>query len=86
MTFKTLIPATDWFYVHKQIPPTKAPVVYHVAAFALQDDDEVVGLIPVATGNKGLPRLVKPPADVDGVYLHRDQLTEEEANLARSTR
>ena len=88
MTYSNLIPATDWFYVHKQLT-TQAdapPGVYHVAAFALTEDGEVVGLIPVAEGRKNPPRLVPPPAGVDGFYLHRDQLNEQEAELARTTR
>lgn len=83
MTYKNLIPATDWFYVHKQ---SIVPVVYHVAAFALDEQDKVVGLIPVAQGNNNAPRLVPPPSGVDGFYLHRDQLNEQEAELARTTR
>lgn len=86
--YTSIIPATDWFYVHKQLT-TQAdapPVVYHVAAFALTNGGEVVGLIPVAEGRKNPPRLVRPPAGVDGFYLHRDQLNEQEAELARTTR
>lgn len=88
MTYSNLIPATDWFYVHKQLT-TQAdapPVVHHVAAFALDEQGEPVGLIAVAQGNKAPPRLVSPPPGVDGMYLHRDQLNEQEAELARTTR
>jgi hypothetical protein len=48
------------------------------------DTGDVVGLIPVFYG--GVPKLVAPSDSLGGVYLHRDQLTEEEAELARSTR
>lgn len=60
-------------------------MVYHVPVFAVDGDTgDVVGLIPVFYG--GVPKLVAPSDSLGGVYLHRDQLTEEEAELARSTR
>ncbi|MCW5239095.1 hypothetical protein [Verminephrobacter eiseniae] len=73
MTYSSLIPATDWFYVHQPLT-TQA------------DAPPVVGLIPVAEGRKNPPRLVPPPVGVNGFYLHRDQFNEQEAELARITR
>ena len=85
MNYTSITPATDWFYVHPKAPPETGAVVYHVPVFAVDGDTgDVVGLIPVFYG--GVPKLVAPSDSLGGVYLHRDQLTEEEAELARSTR
>jgi len=80
----SIIPATDWFYVHQAISTLadSPPVVYHVAAFGLDEDGQVVGLIPVTPGQKQPPRLVTPPPGVDGRYAHRDELTAQERELA----
>ena len=59
-------------------------IILSPAKKMIVDTGDVVGLIPVFYG--GVPKLVAPSDSLGGVYLHRDQLTEEEAELARSTR
>jgi hypothetical protein len=75
MAYKQLIPAGDWYYKF-------GDVVWNVAAFAVNDDDEVIGL--VGAGNKGT--LIGVPRSPGGAYLHRNQLTAEEIELADKKR
>jgi len=81
--YKTIIPATDWFFVHPG--HNDEPVVWPLAAWGLRDSGETVGLIGAfgrEQGNKGeTPSLsIVPP--VAGRYLHRSQLTQQERELA----
>jgi len=78
----TVIPATDWFFVHKQLE--SSPIVHHVAAWRSFDGANLAGLVPVAQGNGVQPLLVPALSDVNGIYLHRDQLTEQESWLPRT--
>ena len=82
--FKSLIAATDWFYVHEalSIKHDAPPVVYHVAALGVDDDGQVHGLIPATCGPGEPPKLVTPPPGVQGRYAHRDELTDQERALA----
>jgi len=91
--FKALTPASDWFFVHKQVHD-HPPVIHRIAAFAIQEfpglfgtrRSIVVGMIRGSQGN-GMPsHLVPIPGNADGAYLHLDQLTEQEAAIARKTR
>lgn len=93
MSYKSLIPASDWFYVHGSGFPDGVETVWHVAAFALADDGSVTGLIAVAgplSGDAALTkahpaRLVTPPNVPDGRYLHRDQLTPAQLEATKKT-
>lgn len=67
-----ITPATDWFFVFNR--GTASVTVFHVAAWALTDAGNVIGLIGSVKGE----RLVEPPGVRDGIYLHRDQLTDAE--------
>ncbi|QEL55467.1 methionyl-tRNA formyltransferase [Chromobacterium paludis] len=78
--YQTVTPAQDWFFVFKS---EGRPIVHHIAAWEQSDDGKLVGLIG---GTKRNPyetsHLVTIPP-VDGVYLHREQLSEEELEAAK---
>lgn len=86
MGIKTIIPATDWFYVHTR-SSDRGQTVHHLAAFALGDDGTVTGLVPVGAksngGNITPPRLMPVPSLEDGRYLHRDQMSGELLEAAK---
>ncbi|WP_081712854.1 MULTISPECIES: hypothetical protein [Burkholderia] len=83
--YKEITPSTDWFFVHDGHNENAPPVVWHVAAWGLTEEGEVVGLIGAfgrEDGSKGkTPRLIQVPA-VPGSYLHLRQLTAAELELA----
>lgn len=79
MAFKTIIPATDWFYVHPSSRIGEGEIVHHLAAFALTENDTVVGLVPVGgqlnLGSRQPPQLVAVSPNIsEACYLHRVQL------------
>jgi hypothetical protein len=80
--YKTIIPATDWFFVHTG---HKEPVVWPLAAWALKENGETVGLIGAfgkeQAENNETPSL-SAVASAPGRYLHRSQLTQQERELA----
>lgn len=66
---KQISPCVDWFYVGPD------DLIFEVAAWALHDSGEVVGLIAAgATNDKNIARLVTPPP-VGGTYVHSSALT-----------
>lgn len=76
--YKSIIPATDWYFVDK--PKSGEQVVWRIAAWALTNSGEVIGLLggTGATADAdGIPRLVAVPP-VNGLYLHKEQLSPEE--------
>lgn len=85
MGFKTIIPANDWFFIHK-VPMAANENVQTLAAFALTDEGTVIGLIPVGAKEKGgnviAPQLTSVPALSDGRYVHLNDLTETQRELA----
>lgn len=86
MTYTQVCTAQDWFFVHKTGREADPPIVWHIAAWALTDAGEVVGLVGAfgeEQGREGVsPKLtIVPP--VPGAYLHRDQLSEIELQKAR---
>lgn len=82
MTYTQITPTNDWFFRHGGVRPNDPPTLYQVAAWALKAPDEkghteVVGLIaPIFPGDAGR-RLHEPPP-VEGYYIHREQLNEQE--------
>ncbi|MGP8473899.1 hypothetical protein [Burkholderia sp. PR2] len=80
--YKTIIPATDWFFVHEG---HQEPVVWPLAAWGLKETGETVGLIGAFGREQGrnneTPSL-SAVAAVPGRYLHRTQLTQQELELA----
>jgi hypothetical protein len=74
--------------LHKDVTAEQnKKVIYHLACWGLMNDGEVVGLISVshsAMGMPKVPRLVTVPPITDGIYKHKDELTEEEKNTLRN--
>lgn len=85
MGFKTIIPANDWFFVHKLATGSNENV-RTLAAFALTDEGTVVGLLPVGAKEKGgnvvSAQLSPVPPVSDGRYVHLNDLTDKQRELA----
>ncbi|HDV8014480.1 TPA: methionyl-tRNA formyltransferase [Escherichia coli] len=81
-SYKQIIPATDWYFRHENVSGVAGKsTVYQLAAWALKENGEVVGLVTVRDDN-GRPKLVTPPP-VLGDYLHKEQLTDDEKEWAK---
>ncbi|EBW9252706.1 TPA: methionyl-tRNA formyltransferase [Salmonella enterica subsp. enterica serovar Enteritidis] len=81
-SYKQIIPATDWYFRHDNVSGVAGKsTVYQLAAWALKENGEVVGLVTVRDDN-GRPKLVTPPP-VLGDYLHKEQLTDDEKEWAK---
>jgi hypothetical protein len=77
MKYISMIPATDWFFVHKNSGVGPQYFVNHLAAWALTDEGESVGLLPAsdpALKGQTSAKLVEPPP-IEGEYIHKDRLT-----------
>lgn len=77
MEYKTIIPATGWFFVHANSGTPKKFTVHRLAAWALTGAGEVIGLLPVTAPvetNKTNAKLVSPPP-IPGAYVHESDLT-----------
>lgn len=86
MGYKTIIPATDWYFVIDAVSPQTEQIVWPLAVWALTDDDQVIGLVGVRRGgpedNAGrTPALVAVPP-LRGTYKPSADLTPEERRLA----
>ncbi|MDB5960810.1 MAG: hypothetical protein JWP59_2104 [Massilia sp.] len=73
--YKSIAPCTNWFYTNKG--PNDEDIVFAVAAWALTDADEVIGLIGEtgAVTKDHVARLTAPPP-VKGAYITGERLTE----------
>lgn len=80
-SIESLTPCQDWFYVADD--GTGKVIVFRVAAWALQIDGQVVGLISASSAKTpdNVARLVAPPP-IGGMYLHRDSLSESQVKQA----
>ncbi len=81
--YKQIMPSTDWYFRHDNVEGslTKS-TVYQLAAWALTNDGEIVGLVTVREPKTGRPMLVTPPPVV-GDYLHKEQLNDDELLAAK---
>ncbi|MGP8437762.1 hypothetical protein ACT2FY_38725 [Paraburkholderia fungorum] len=80
--YKTIIPATDWFFVHEG---HKEHVVWPLAAWGLKENGETVGLIGAfgrEQANSNQTPSLSPVVTAPGRYLHLTQLTRQERELA----
>lgn len=85
-----IMPADNWFFVHQNVPGDSSPhgvTVYRLAAFALQDDGDTIGLVspgPVLPRRpKGLGSTLQSAAlasvpPVRGSYKYYHELTKDE--------
>jgi hypothetical protein len=77
MNYISIIPATDWFFVQKNDGGGAEFIIHHLAAWALTEDGESVGLLPVSDPKiqgKTTAKLIEPPP-INGEYIHKEQLT-----------
>lgn len=82
--YKQIIPATDWYFRHDNVPGEHGEsTVYQLAAWALKENGDIVGLVTVRDIDTGHPKLVTPPP-VPGDYLHKEQLTDDEKRGRKS--
>ncbi len=82
MNFKQISTATNWYFRHENSKhDVRACTVYQIAAWALTEKGEVVGLVTIRDPETQRAKLVPPPP-LAGDYLHRDQLTNEELEYA----
>jgi hypothetical protein len=83
MMIKSLTPCDGWFYVSKGVQ--NEDIVFHVAAWALLDTDEVVGMIAASNARTKdkMARLVMPPP-IEGTYLVLEQLSISQQKAART--
>ncbi|MGO2241119.1 MAG: hypothetical protein ACTH5D_05110 [Halomonas sp.] len=83
MSYAQISPATNWYFRHENSPHDERPcTVYQVAAWALTEEGEVVGLVTVRDPETKRAKLVTPPP-LPGDYLHQDQLSAEESEYAK---
>jgi len=81
--YKQIIPATDWYFRHDNVPGDKVKAtLYQLAAWALKEDGDIVGLVTIRDMGTGHPKLITPPP-VPGDYLHKDQLSDDEKEWAK---
>lgn len=84
-TIKSIIPANDWYFVHRNAMGDDH--VQPLAAFGLQEDGSVVGLVPVGTRetNGGItpPRIVPVPSISSGRFIHRNDLNDKQRAIAK---
>lgn len=78
MKYVTIIPATDWFFVHENSQATTFAKfsAHRLAAFALAEDGTVVGLLPAVglpNANTTNSKIIEPPM-IKGEYLHISQV------------
>ncbi|MBK3434842.1 hypothetical protein JJD84_29040 [Pseudomonas fluorescens] len=85
-TITQVTPCSGWYYLAAH--PTGEPLIYHVAAWGLLDNGEVVGLVPVGPAPNGnapkYPRLVPVP-ETSGIYVPEVKLSPEQRVLAGIT-
>lgn len=81
-TYIQIIPSIDWYFRHKDDEGT---IVYPLAAWALTNDGEMVGLVAVRDPNTGYPILKRP--QIVGDFLNKEQIADEKnENSARLDR
>lgn len=86
MGYKTIIPATDWFFVVDAVPPQTEQIVWPLAAWALTNDDQVIGLVGVRRGGPddrdGQTAALVAVPPLRGIYKPSIGLTPDERRLA----
>ena len=90
MSYKQIIPATDWFYVDSST--NNDVIIYHIAAWGLTEENSVIGLISVQGSQKWGPtanfsaRLMTVPPSKTGMYKHKNELHDREIKKLESER
>lgn len=80
MTIKSIAPYSGWYYAAKD---GNTSVVFKVAAWALLDTDEVIGMISAsgAATSDNVARLVIPPS-IKGHYVPEELLDQQQRSAA----
>jgi hypothetical protein len=79
MKIVNLTSCNDWFFVHEGSQGQL--IMYRIAAWGVNDSGEVYGLISQPEPREHPLRLVPAPA-LPGAYKHKEELTEEQLELA----
>lgn len=72
-----VIPANDWFF---RFEHSGMPHVVRIAAWGLDHEGHVFGMVSASTADFDSPHLVKVSSRY-GVYLHREDMTSDELML-----
>ncbi|WP_154723941.1 hypothetical protein [Vibrio cyclitrophicus] len=77
--YNQITSADGWYFVHENVvdKDDKPYVVYRVAVWALDEENDVIGLIHASglpLDNTQTPKLISPPP-VQGSYLHESELS-----------
>lgn len=86
--YNQITPADGWYFVHENVvdKDDKPYVVYRVAVWALDEENDVIGLIH-ASGlpleNTQTPKLIPPPP-VQGSYLHESELSSVQSSCLKN--
>ena len=90
VSYKQIIPATDWFYVDSAT--NNDVIIYHIAAWGLTEENSVIGLISVQDAQNWNPisnpcaRLLTVPPSRTGMYKHKNELLDREIKKLESER
>lgn len=91
MSYKQIIPATDWFYVDNAANNNDV-IIYHIAAWGLTEGDSVIGLVSVQGAQhwdsmaNPTARLITVPPSKTGVYKHKNELLDREIKKLENER
>jgi hypothetical protein len=85
MIIKNIVPCDGWYFTAPAPSEHESPIVFKVAAWALYENGDVVGLVNAsgATTRENVGRLVAPPP-IKGSYRSEDQLNTEQRTAAGS--
>lgn len=72
---KTIIPATDWFFLDESGDKL---FLWPLAAWALNEAGQTIGLVAATEKASDGSAVLSPVAPVQGRYLHRLQLSSQE--------
>jgi hypothetical protein len=81
MKIQSISPCAGWYWAAKG--SRGEDIVFNVAAWALTEAGEVIGMIPVTDGvtKDNVARLVAPPP-IKGTYIPTERLTEQQKATA----
>lgn len=82
MAIQSIAPCSGWYYTAKG--SQQEDIVFKVAAWAVLDSGDVVGMIPAsdAATKDNVARLVTPPP-IKGMYVPEERLTEQQKTAAK---
>lgn len=79
-----IMPTDQWFYIGRTPEPMESAIcIYRIAAWALQTDGTVVGLIGMPWLSNLAYQPIKNPCltelpNIEGIYKHLDDFTQQE--------